>query len=67
MVLLLALGRGRNHAPSTITAASASSIGSHGRVWSEDGHLIASGGAQFLSIPNPRPPTPPASSQKQTG
>ncbi len=46
--------------------AHAGLVGSHGRIWSEDGRLIASGGAQCLSIPNPNPPPPPAESQKQT-
>jgi len=41
-------------------------VGAHGRIWSEDGRLIASGGAQLLSIPNPRPPTPPAGPQNQS-
>jgi len=40
--------------------AHAGLVGSHGRLWSEDGRLIASGGAQCLSIPNPEPPPPPA-------
>ncbi len=46
------------------TIAHAGLVGSHGRIWSEAGRLIASGGAQCLSIPNPRPPTPPAASRK---
>ena len=41
-------------------------VGSHGRVWSEDGLLIASGGAQCLSVPRPRPPASPADAQKQS-
>jgi acyl-CoA thioesterase II len=46
--------------------AHAGLVGSQGRIWSQDGRLIASGGAQCLSIPNPRPPAPPADAQKQS-
>jgi len=31
----------------------------HGRVWSEDGRLLASGGAQVICIPDPRPKRSP--------
>ncbi|MCI0838402.1 MAG: thioesterase family protein, partial [Chloroflexi bacterium] len=45
--------------------AHAGLVGSQGRIWSEDGRLIASGGAQCLSIPNPRPPAEPTDAQQQ--
>jgi acyl-CoA thioesterase II len=32
-------------------------VGSHGRIWSLDGKLIASGGAQCMSVPMPEPAT----------
>lgn len=32
-------------------------MGTHGRVWSRDGRLLASGGAQLLCIPTPPHPT----------
>jgi len=34
--------------------ARAGLVGGHGRVWSEDGRLLATGGAQVLCIPDPR-------------
>ena len=33
-------------------------VGGNGRVWSEDGRLLASGGAQVLCMPDPRPIPP---------
>ena len=44
--------------------AHAGLVGSHGRLWSEGGSLIATGGAQCLSVPDPRRQTPAAKPQE---
>jgi hypothetical protein len=28
-------------------------MGTHARIWDEDGRLVATGGAQLLCVPNP--------------
>lgn len=41
--------------------ARAGLVSGNGRIWSEDSRLLASGGAQVLCLPDPRPNQPPTS------